>query len=55
MHQLKQCDLKLVFGGTGPAGGTVAPVDPPREAKAADSITDGSYIPEPPPKTEEGN
>jgi hypothetical protein len=51
MHKLKQCDLSLISGGTGPAGGTVVPVDPPREAKK--QSPDGSYTP--PPKTEEGD
>jgi len=53
MKQLELSDLKSIFAGTGPGGTTVSPDLPPRKTKTVN--TDGSYIPEPPPETEEGN
>ena len=57
MQQLKHCDLKFIFGGTGPAGGTVVPKDPPRgdEENVQTSSADGSYQPTPlPVESDEG-
>ena len=57
MQQLKHCDLKFIFGGTGPAGGTVVPKDPPRgdEENVQTNSADGSYQPAPlPVESDEG-
>ncbi|ALO43988.1 hypothetical protein [Pseudoalteromonas phenolica] len=47
MRQLILSDLRLIFGGTGPAGGTVVPKDSPRGEDKVDQTksADGSYQP----------
>jgi hypothetical protein len=53
MKQIESRFLRNITGGYGIGGGISPPEDPPREPKTIN--TDGSYIPEPPPETEEGN